>query len=159
MERLWSPWRMEYILGAREGAGECLFCELLPKDDTEAMILKRGEHAFVVMNLYPYNPGHLMVAPARHVGRLDDLSRDELLSMGLLMQDGARAVEEEMNPDGFNLGMNVGRVAGAGVLGHLHWHVVPRWNGDSNFMSVTGATRTLPELVEDTYKKLKPRFE
>lgn len=150
---------MEYILEARGGADECLFCGLLSKQDDEGLILKRADNAFVVMNLYPYNPGHVMVAPSRHAGRLEDLSEEELLATGKLMQDCAGVIETEMHPDGFNLGMNVGRVAGAGVPGHLHWHVVPRWNGDSNFMSVTGVTRTLPELVEDTYKKLKPHFE
>jgi ATP adenylyltransferase len=110
------------------------------------------------MNAYPYNPGHVMIAPFRHVGDLERLEPDELLDAGRLHQAAVRALREEMSPHGFNLGMNLGRVAGAGIPGHVHWHVVPRWNGDTNYMPVVGETRVLPESLEDTYRKLRPRF-
>src|SRR5881396_2673198 len=160
MEHLWSPWRMEYIESAHDEDVDCIFCELFNRDDDEkSFILARGKRAFALLNAYPYNPGHLMVAPFRHVAELEDLADDEVLDAGHLLQRSVRGLREEMQPDGFNVGMNLGRVAGAGVPGHLHWHVVPRWNGDTNFMPVVGQTRVLPESLDDTYKKLKPRFD
>jgi ATP adenylyltransferase len=160
MDRLWSPWRMEYINAAHDEDVECIFCELLLRDDDEkSFILAREHRAFALLNAYPYNPGHLMVAPIRHVAELDELGDDELLDAAHLLQRAVGAMREEMHPDGYNVGMNLGRVAGAGVPGHLHWHVVPRWNGDTNFMPVVGHTRVLPESLDDTYRKLKPRFE
>jgi ATP adenylyltransferase len=151
---------MEYIQQAHEEPEGCLFCELAAKgDDQAALILHRGEKGFVLMNAYPYNPGHLMVVPFRHIGDPQDLSDEELLDCSHLLQRSLRALGEEMKPDGYNVGMNLGKVAGAGVPGHLHWHVVPRWNGDTNFMPVVGRTRVLPESLEDTYRKLRPRFE
>lgn len=161
MERLWSPWRMEYINQAHgDDEPECIFCELQRREDEDAaFVLARTGRAFALLNAYPYNPGHLMVAPTRHVAELDDLSGDELLEANRLLQRAVRALREEMAPHGYNVGMNLGRVAGAGVPGHLHWHVVPRWNGDTNFMPVVGHTRVLPESLDDTHRKLKPRFE
>jgi ATP adenylyltransferase len=160
MERLWSPWRMEYIRSAvAEESDGCFFCEALAKEDDEAMlVLARGEQAFVILNAYPYNPGHLMVATNRHVGELEELTPEELADAGELLQRSIRALRESSNPDGFNVGMNLGRVAGAGIPGHLHWHVVPRWNGDTNFMPVVGETKVLPELLSETYARLKPLF-
>ncbi len=151
---------MEYIQAAHDEESDgCLFCDLASKgDDEAAMILAREGSAFALMNAYPYNPGHLMVAPLRHVGELEGLTEDELLDGGRLLQQAVTALREEMSPDGFNVGMNLGRVAGAGIPGHLHWHVVPRWNGDTNFMPVVGQTRVLPESLEDTFAKLRPRF-
>jgi ATP adenylyltransferase len=149
---------MTYIDQAREGPEGCLFCDLAGRADDEAMVLAREQRAFAVMNAYPYNPGHLMVAPVRHVADLDDIDVDELIETGRLLQRAVAALREEMSPDGFNLGMNLGKVAGAGVPGHLHWHVVPRWDGDTNFMPVVGQTKVLPEALEDTYRKLRPRF-
>ena len=122
------------------------------------MILTRGTHAFVLMNAFPYNPGHVMVAPFRHVGDLEQMTPEELDDAGRLQQAVVRALREEMNPHGHNIGMNLGRVAGAGIPDHLHWHVVPRWNGDTNFTTVVGGTRVLPESIEDTYRKLRARF-
>ena len=160
MERLWSPWRMEYIEAAHDDDVECIFCELPNRgEDQKNFILARETHAFAMLNAYPYNPGHLMIAPVRHVGELTELTEEELVDAGRLQQQAVQALRDAMNPQGFNVGMNLGRVAGAGVPGHLHWHVVPRWNGDTNFMPVTGHTRVLPESLDDTYKKLKPRFE
>jgi ATP adenylyltransferase len=159
MERLWSPWRMEYIRQAHDESQGCLFCEVAAgTDDERSLVLHRGERAFVLMNAFPYNPGHVMIAPFRHVGDLEQLEPDELLDAGRLQQAAVRALREEMSPHGYNLGMNLGRVAGAGIPDHVHWHVVPRWNGDTNFMPVVGETRVLPESLEDTYGKLRPRF-
>lgn len=159
MDRLWSPWRMAYIRSAQDEGEGCIFCELPARgDDATSHILRRMERAFVLLNAFPYNPGHLMVAPFRHVGDLEALSPDELADLGALLQTSVRALREEMEPHGYNLGMNLGRVAGAGIPDHLHWHVVPRWNGDTNFMPVVSETRVLPELLEETYAKLLPRF-
>ena len=159
MDRLWSPWRSAYVQAAHDEPAGCLFCELAARgDDEAAMILHRGEEAFVLMNAYPYNPGHVMVAPFRHVGDLEALTPDELRDAMVEVQRAVRALREAMSPDGSNVGMNLGRVAGAGIPDHLHWHVVPRWNGDTNFMPVVGETRVLPESLEDTYRKLRPRF-
>ncbi len=160
MERLWSPWRMEYIRSARPtDKPGCIFCDLPAKEDEEALILSRSERAFALLNAYPYNAGHLMVAPFRHVGDLEGLADEELLEMDRLLRRSVEALREVAEPDGFNLGMNLGRVAGAGVPDHLHWHVVPRWDGDTNFMPVVGDTKVLPELIRESYEKLKPIFD
>jgi ATP adenylyltransferase len=160
MERLWSPWRMEYIESARDDdKSGCIFCDK-PKlgDDEKALILTRGEKAFVILNAFPYNPGHLMVAPFRHVGDFQELTGDELAEASELLQRSLGALKEVSHPDGFNVGLNLGRVAGAGVADHVHWHVVPRWDGDTNFMPVIGETKVLPELLSGTYAKMKRLF-
>ena len=152
---------MEYIRQASSGEEPegCLFCTVAAAGDDEAsMVLHRGEHALVLMNAFPYNPGHVMVAPFRHVGDAEALNDDELLDLGRLQQAALRALREEMSPHGYNVGMNLGRVAGAGIPDHVHWHVVPRWNGDTNFTTVLGETRVLPESLEETYRKLGERF-
>jgi len=162
VERIWSPWRMAYIQAAKEQGedGGCIFCDLPAEgDDERTMILARGELAFVIVNSFPYNPGHLMVAPFRHVGAFTLLEAAELADVDALVARSIRALEQEMEPHGYNLGMNLGRVAGAGIPDHVHWHLVPRWNGDTNFMPVVGQTRVLPELLEETYARLRPRFE
>ena len=162
MERIWSPWRMAYIKAAKEQVEDegCIFCDLPAEgDDVRTMILARGELAFVIVNSFPYNPGHLMVAPFRHVGAFTSLEAAELADVDALVARSIRTLEQEMEPHGFNLGMNLGRVAGAGIPDHVHWHLVPRWNGDTNFMPVVGQTRVLPELLEETYARLRPRFE
>ena len=149
---------MQYIASAQEATG-CFLCEHQGiEDEAGSLILTRTDRAFVILNAYPYNPGHLMVAPARHVGDLEALDAGELADVSSLIQRGLRALREAMEPHGFNLGMNLGRVAGAGVPDHVHWHIVPRWNGDTNFMPIVGETRVLPELLADTYAKLKPKF-
>lgn len=160
MEQLWTPWRMEYIESAKgEELDTCFLCEKPASgDDMAAYILARTEMAFVILNSFPYNPGHLMVAPFRHVAEFEALEGDELAEGSDLLQRSVRALKQISAPHGFNLGMNLGRVAGAGVPGHVHWHVVPRWNGDTNFMAVVGETRVLPELLAETYAKLKPLF-
>jgi ATP adenylyltransferase len=162
VERIWSPWRMAYIQAAKEQGedGGCIFCDLPAEgDDVRTMILARGELAFVIVNSFPYNPGHLMVAPFRHVGAFTSLEAAELADVDELVARSIRVLEQEMEPHGYNLGMNLGRVAGAGIPDHVHWHLVPRWNGDTNFMPVVGQTRVLPELLEETYARLRPRFE
>jgi ATP adenylyltransferase len=153
---------MAYIQAAKEQGDDagCIFCDLPAENDDERTgILVRGVLAFVILNSYPYNPGHLMVAPFRHVGDLVDLGTAEFAEVDTLLVRSIRALQAETKPHGFNLGMNLGRVAGAGIPDHVHWHVVPRWNGDTNFMPVVGETRVLPELLEETYARLRPRFE
>jgi ATP adenylyltransferase len=160
VERLWTPWRMEYIkaAGAEDEPG-CIFCDLPARDDDEKnLILARSERAFVILNAFPYNAGHLMVAPFRHVGELEDVSEEELADLDALLQRSIRALRDEYAPQGFNIGMNLGRVAGAGIPDHVHWHVVPRWNGDTNFMPVVGQTKVLPELLEESFQRLSARL-
>jgi ATP adenylyltransferase len=160
MERLWSPWRMEYIESHKGDAPDgCVFCALLEGtgDDGER-ILRRDEHSFVTLAKYPYNPGHLIVLPTRHIGELEDLTERENASIAALLQRSVRALRGVSQPHGFNIGLNLGRAAGAGIPEHLHWHVVPRWAGDTNFMPVVGQTRVLPELLADTFAKLAPHF-
>ncbi len=159
LQRLWTPWRMAYIKGeGKEGHG-CPFC-VLPAggDDAATLILKRGEHAYAILNAYPYNPGHLMAVPYRHVSRLDELTSSELHEMADLCQQAAAVLRATVGATAFNVGINVGSVAGAGIADHIHQHVVPRWGGDTNFMPVVGQTRVLPELLEETYRRLAPAF-
>jgi ATP adenylyltransferase len=158
MDRLWTPWRMEYIQAAHHD-DECFLCaEPAANDDDRYFILARTTHAFACLNIYPYNPGHLLVAPFRHVADLEAMTEEESRACDALLRRSVTALKECMEPQGFNLGMNLGRVAGAGVPGHVHWHVVPRWGGDTNFMPIVGDTRVLPELLADTYAKLRPLF-
>jgi ATP adenylyltransferase len=161
VDRLWSPWRMQYIESAQatqEPLG-CIFCEKpATGDDEGTYIVARAGRAYAILNAYPYNPGHLMIAPFRHVGDFADLGSDESADCDGLLKRSIEALREASGPDGFNVGMNLGRVAGAGIPGHVHWHVVPRWKGDTNFMSVVGETRVLPQLLAESYAKLKPLF-
>jgi len=151
---------MEYIQSASGQEQEgCVFCRLPDEgDDGRVHILTRGERGFVLLNAFPYNPGHLMVAPFRHSGDPEELDVEELLELQRLLQESIRALRAEMQPHGFNIGMNLGRAAGAGIPDHLHWHVVPRWEGDSNFMPVIGQTKVLPELLDETYTRLGKHF-
>jgi ATP adenylyltransferase len=149
---------MEYVTSTGDG-GACIFCDLFARsDDAGAHVLFRGETAFVLLNAYPYNTGHLMVAPTRHVADLHDLEPTELSALMELTSRSVDIVQDAMSPHGFNVGMNLGAVAGAGVPGHLHVHVVPRWGGDTNFMTVVGDTKVLPEMLADTDAKLRPGF-
>lgn len=155
MEKLYAPWRMEYIKGEKPKG--CIFC----KDScrTEDLILYEGRTAFVMMNRYPYISGHLMIIPYRHVSRMQDLSPEEKLEMFDLQDISVRVLTEAMRPDGFNIGMNLGKVAGAGVDDHIHVHIVPRWSGDTNFMTVLGDTRVIPEDIYKTWSTLLPYFK
>ena len=150
---------MEYIEAAHEGRDEgCPFCAILDHDDGEGRLLARTERAFVTLAKYPYNPGHLLILPTRHTGDLEDLAAEEHADIAAFLARSVRALRETSDPQGFNVGLNLGRTAGAGLPEHLHWHVVPRWGGDTNFMPVIGQTRVLPELLDDTYAKLRPAF-
>jgi ATP adenylyltransferase len=152
---------MQYIQAATEepetDAG-CVFCAIAAGDEPER-VLARGPLGYVVLNKFPYNPGHLLVVPNRHEGDLEALTADENAELQALLQRSIRALRVESEPHGFNVGMNLGRIAGAGIPGHLHWHVVPRWSGDTNYMPVVGETRVLPELLAETFRRLAPRFE
>lgn len=155
MERLWSPWRFAYVTRASTTPG-CVFCEAASGEQEH--ILARGQHAYVILNLYPYNPGHLMVVPNRHLGTLAEASADELRELMSLTRDAEVALNEAYQPQGINVGINLGRAAGAGIADHLHIHLVPRWTGDTNFISVIGETRVMPETLEQTAAKLRPIF-
>ena len=159
MERLWAPWRHAYVTGASgSGATDCIFCNTLAPDRDE-LVLFRGLVAFVILNLYPYNNGHLMVVPNRHAPNLATLTTDEQVELMRLTRHAEIAVTEAYAPHGINVGINLGKPAGAGVLDHLHVHLVPRWNGDTNFMTVVGDTRVLPEDLKSSAAKLRPIFE
>jgi ATP adenylyltransferase len=158
VDRIWSPWRMAYIEAHREDEGGCVFCALLTDPEGEGRVLARRELAFITLAKYPYNPGHLLVLPTRHVGEVEDVKPEEAAEIFELLQRGVAVLREVSEPHGFNVGLNLGRPAGAGIPEHLHWHVVPRWSGDTNFMPVVADTRVLPELLDETYEKLAPRF-
>ena len=166
MERLWTPWRAEFVTGQTGGQGEssglpaCFLCESPTRgQDDQVYILHRARFAYVILNLYPYNTGHLMITPYEHGGELEELAPETSEEMWTLAQLSVRILKAEYGPDGFNIGMNVGRLAGAGVPGHLHLHVVPRWGGDTNFLAVVGETRILPEDLNQTYARLRPLFD
>lgn len=161
MDRLWSPWRLAYVTGTSSATG-CIFCDAAgssPDASGNSLVLVRGRVAFVILNLYPYNSGHLMVVPNRHIPSLVAATPDELTELMRLTRDAEVALTEAYRPQGINVGINLGRPAGAGVLDHVHIHVVPRWTGDTNFMSVIGDTRVLPEEIGETKKRLQPIFE
>jgi ATP adenylyltransferase len=157
MERLWSPWRHAYVTRSAE-PGSCVFCRALTTDDGRALVVHDGPTCFVILNLYPYNSGHLMVVPRRHVATLADLTTSELDEIGRLTRHAEMVLTEAYQPQGINVGMNLGRPAGAGVVDHLHVHLVPRWAGDTNFMSIVGQVRVLPEELPDTAARLRPLF-
>lgn len=156
-ERLWTPHRMAYVRGERptkEAGNGCPFCAAPEKDDAEGLIVHRGEHCYVVLNLFPYNPGHLLIVPYRHVPAYIDLSDEETSEFTAFTKQAIRALKASSNPGGFNIGMNQGDVAGAGVAAHLHQHIVPRWGGDMNFLPIIGQTKALPVLLEDVRAQL-----
>ncbi len=153
MKRIWAPWRKQYIeQGSPQG---CIFCDKVGKgDDKKNHVVKRGEKCFCVLNRFPYNGGHLMIAPYRHVGDLKNLSVDELTELMVMVRDSIALLKDKLGTDGFNVGMNLGRVAGAGVEDHVHIHIVPRWNGDTNFMPVIADTKVIPQALDDMHKIL-----
>jgi ATP adenylyltransferase len=161
MNKLWAPWRMKYIEGVDTNKAEgCIFCTKPHENDDDAnYIVYRGETCFVILNIFPYNNGHVMVIPYRHTASLADLSPEERLELVDLTEITMSAIRNVMRPDGFNVGINFGRAAGAGIDEHMHVHIVPRWNGDTNFMPVIGCTKVICESPEDTLKKLKPAIE
>lgn len=158
MEVLWAPWRLDYILGPKPD--ECVFC--IPREtdeDEERLVLVRGRHSFVIMNKFPYNNGHLMICPYRHVSCLTDLTPDEANDCTLWLQRSIGIIKEYFKPQGVNAGLNIGEAAGAGIAAHLHFQVVPRWNGDASFMAVFGETSVIPQHLLSTYRSLKPLFD
>ena len=158
MKQLWAPWRMEYVKS--EKSDECIFCSL-PKanDDTKNYILHRGQSAFIIMNIFPYNSAHIMVSPFRHIGCLTAQNDEEIKEMNNLTRRSIEIFRAVINPEGFNVGYNIGKAAGAGYDEHIHCHIVPRWTGDTNFMPVLGETKVHPEHLKTTYKKLLPHFK
>ncbi|MFO7962412.1 MAG: HIT domain-containing protein [Desulfobacterales bacterium] len=155
METMWAPWRIEYILGEKEG--ECIFCAALGEKDD--LTLVKGPDVMVVMNKFPYINGHLLVAPVQHVSSLDNLSEYHMGRLLSMIDASVGILKTVMKPDGFNIGLNLGRAAGAGVEEHLHFHIVPRWYGDTNSLTVFGEIRVIPEHLKQTYEKLKPHFK
>lgn len=160
MERLWAPWRMTYIDGANVEPGECIFCaKAAAVTDEENLIVHRGSRCFVIMNLYPYNNGHLMIAPYAHVPSIEELDAETLTDIMTTAQLCLAALREAMHPQGYNMGINQGAVAGAGIKDHVHLHIVPRWNGDTNFMPVLADTKVMPDFLANTYRQLRAQFE
>ena len=163
MERLWSPWRHAYIAASGSDMSPpaiCIFCaaQKNPAEDENNFVLHRGAHNFVILNLYPYITGHLMIAPFAHVGELDSAPKEVTDEMMDLAKHCETALREVYHPDGLNLGMNLGRAAGAGIADHIHLHIMPRWAGDTNFMTTVGETRVLPEDLSTTYRKVREKF-
>ena len=157
MDRLWSPWRLEYVTGSKPDTG-CVFCDAPRPPHPDSLIVYEHKTCYVILNLYPYNNGHLLVVPYRHTGSLASLTPEELHEMADLEALSEKALVEAYTPHGINVGVNLGKPAGAGVLEHVHVHLVPRWNGDTNFMTVVGTTRVLPEDLQQSAARLKPIF-
>ena len=154
MKRIWAPWRYSYI--KRLSKGSCIFCQKgKSSSDSKNYILKRSRYSFIILNIFPYNNGHLMVAPNRHVKSTSSLNPQERLDLFNMIDEACRLLDKTMRPMGYNIGINMGRAAGAGYAGHLHVHIVPRWNGDTNFMPVIAQTKVLPESLNSVYKRLK----
>ena len=165
-KQLWAPWRLSYIKTTEPGeqpktpSSGCFLCDYRDSDaDSENLVVFRGESALVVLNRFPYNNGHLLVAPAAHKADIRELSDEEMADCGRLLQKMIGVLEKSVNPDGFNVGLNLGRVAGAGLPGHLHWHIVPRWNGDTNFMPVLGETKVIPQSLDALYEILERELQ
>ncbi len=154
MDYLWTPWRYAYVT-AGEKPGECIFCESAKLADHEALIVHRSEHCFIILNKFPYTSGHVMIVPYQHVGLLSQLTADAAQDMMTLARKMEGVLRELYRPDGINMGLNIGKAAGAGVADHVHMHVLPRWVADANFMSVVGETRVLPEALETTWERMK----
>lgn len=155
-EQLWAPWRLQYIESADKAEG-CIFCTFPAQceaEDTKNLIVYRSSKSFIILNAFPYSNGHLMVVPYRHTASLNDFADDEMLDVMRLIRLGVSILTETFHPDGFNLGVNMGRVAGAGIADHLHWHIVPRWNGDTNFMPVMADVRVIPESLQKVHQRL-----
>ena len=158
MQTLWAPWRMEYI--NQEKPQECIFCTFPTlENDRDNLLLGRSAHSFAMLNRFPYNNGHLMVIPRRHVAQLSALSAEEYADLQALLREAVAILGEEYKPEGMNVGMNLGRVAGAGIDQHLHWHAVPRWGGDTNFMPVIGETKVMVDHLLGSFERLRPRFD
>ena len=159
MIRMFAPWRMKFILSSKKEADSCVLCDLQElKDSPENLILHRGSESYVIINKYPYNTAHLMVVPKTHESDFTKLTASTMASISSDLQKAVVVLMEVYKPAGFNIGMNLGQAAGAGIPKHLHWHIVPRWIGDNNFMPIVGETKVLPETPEETFQRLKPHF-
>lgn len=161
LQRLWTPWRMSYVQdtgGADQGCPFCVLPDRPASEDAETLILHRGREVFAILNAYPYNPGHLMAVPYRHVDGIDACTPSEVRELADVCRAAVTALKSASGPQAFNIGINQGAVAGAGIADHVHQHVVPRWGGDTNFMPVIGQTRVLPQLLAETYQRLAPAF-
>ncbi len=158
MYRLWAPWRMSYIKSTDRMQG-CFLCEAVAGYDEDTYVVYRSKKVFVILNSYPYNTGHVMVAPYRHIGDIESLDDAEALDLINVIKKSIAALREVYSPQGYNVGINLGRVAGAGVEGHLHVHIVPRWSGDTNFMPITGGAKVLPEDLRSTWQRLREAFK
>jgi len=161
MKRLWTPWRMQYLTGADKSHSEpgCVFCAKLYAPDESEHVLCRGQFAYVTLNRYPYNNGHLMVIPNIHVASLENLAAPTLAELMQLTNRGLAVLRQAYQPDGFNIGVNLGHAAGAGIAEHVHIHIVPRWSADTNFMPIVGETRVIPETLDQTFTRLRPLFD
>lgn len=157
MDRVWAPWRMEYISASTKPDNKCFLC-VNQTDDLQALVVGRNNKAFIIMNRFPYTNGHVMVVPVRHIGSFEELTDEETLDMMRLVKIMVSILKEEFNVDGLNIGMNVGRAAGAGLEEHCHIHIVPRWFGDTNFMPILGETRVISEHLNTSYERLKRKF-
>jgi len=159
IKQLWAPWRMDFIKQQKPKGGACVFCDLPSRNnDTDSLILYRAKHAFIIMNKYPYNNGHLMAIPFRHTCDFHQLTSEELSELASLTQQCTQALLKAYSPEGFNIGMNLGSAGGAGIKEHLHFHIVPRWAGDTNFMPVIAETKSMPQHLEASYHQLIPYF-
>jgi ATP adenylyltransferase len=159
LKYIWSPWRMEYIQSDKNEDG-CVFCiEMARPDGPQNLIVYRGQHVFLILNRFPYTSGHLMVVPYQHTPALTELTKETQTEMMEIANRCVQVLKEEYHPQGFNVGINIGEAAGAGITEHIHMHIVPRWSGDTNFMSSLGSTRVLPETLEETYKRVKEAWE
>ena len=155
MEHLWSPWRMKYIRRKRTPGG-CVFCDAITlNNDDASLVVTRGTYAYAILNKYPYTSGHILVVPYAHIDKFEDLNPDAYAEIMLLIRQSIQTIDAVYQPNGYNLGANLGTVAGAGIANHIHFHIVPRWNGDTNYMTAVGDTRVLPEDLNVTHKKLK----
>lgn len=157
MKQMWAPWRSEYITSDK--ANECIFCTATSKGPKDGLVIFNGALSLVMLNKYPYNNGHLMISPVRHVSKLEELTPEESIDLFRLLRHSSATLTDVFKPEGFNIGMNVGKAAGAGVDGHIHIHVVPRWDGDTNFMPILSDVKVVSEHIEKTYTKLKPYFK
>lgn len=157
MERIFAPWRIRYVLAPKPK--DCIFCSATKGNEKEMLVVYKAKNSFVIMNKSPYNPGHVMVCPKRHVPSTEELNDEEILELMTLVNLSIKAIRLSMNPEGFNVGINLGAVAGAGIEGHLHVHVVPRWKGDTSFMPVLADVQIIPQALEESYEKIREAFD
>ena len=159
MDEIFAPWRIEWVRRETETPDGCIFCNFLESsEDRENLVVARGKHSYVMMNRHPYNPGHVMVVPNRHTGKYDELNDEELLDHARMKQRTFQALRASFEPDGFNTGMNLGQGSGGSIDSHIHTHIVPRWNGDTNFMATTSETKVIVQQIKDSYDELKTGF-